>query len=97
MAVGTQMGCRDRDIPRCYIYGPGHRRPIPCHCSLPKRKYHRLCDSQKTEKHILCKPHDQRLAGNLAAKKAMAAELAGMGLNREAIARLLNLHRQKED
>ena len=53
--------------------------------------------SQKTEKHILCKPHDQRLAGNLAAKKAMAAELAGMGLNREAIARLLNLHRQKED
>jgi len=49
------------------------------------------------ENFLLFKPHDQRLAGNLAAKKAMAAELAGMGLNREAIARLLNLHRQKED
>ena len=52
---------------------------------------------QKSENFILLKPQDKRLARNLAAKRTMAAELAEMGLNQKAIARLLNLPQEKED
>ncbi len=52
---------------------------------------------QKSENVILLKPQDKRLARNLAAKRTMAAELAEMGLNQKAIARLLNLPQEKED
>ena len=52
---------------------------------------------QRGENFILLKPQDKRLARNLAAKRTMAAELAEMGLNQKAIARLLNLPQEKED
>jgi hypothetical protein len=52
---------------------------------------------QGKEHHLLFKPEDKHLARNLAVKEEMAAELAGMGLDRKAIARLLNLYRGKEE
>ncbi len=53
--------------------------------------------NQKKTNHFLFKPEDKHLARNLAVKEEMAAELAGMGLDRKAIARLLNLYRGKEE
>jgi hypothetical protein len=52
---------------------------------------------QQKENHTLFDLRDKHLTKNLAAKKVMAVELAEMGLNKESIARLLNLHNKKEE